>query len=161
MKTVIGLFWRDEDVRNSLHRLEDAGFAQDSLGTPRCISRQLLAGDLGHPIARYVGWGVIIGIAIFGTFGLAAALAGCNWFGYGFTYGAATLVGFVAVGGLVGALLALWIGIDALERDTHLYVQGVHLGGKLVTVESDDEQITKAMAILRGGDGVGVKVLAG
>jgi hypothetical protein len=145
MKTVIGLFWSDEDVKNPLQRLEDAGFARDSVGTPRRISRQRLAGDLGHPLARCTGLGAVIGVAIFGTFGLAAALAGCNWFGYDFTYGAATLVGFVLVGSLVGALLAIWVGIDALESDTHLYVQGVNLGGKLVIVQSDDEQTTKAI----------------
>ena len=160
MKTVIALFWRDEDVQSSLQRLESAGFARDSVDTPRCISRQRLAGNVGHPKARYTGLGAIIGIVIFGTFGLAAALAGCNLFGYGNTYGIATLMGFVAVGGLVGALLALWIGINALERDTHLYIQGINLGGKLVTVHTADEQITKATEILRDGNGVGVAVLA-
>jgi hypothetical protein len=58
-------------------------------------------------------------------------------------------------------LLALWIGIDALERDTHLYVQGLNLGAKLVIVQADEEYITKAMDILRDGHGLGVTALAG
>lgn len=161
MKTVIGLFWQDGDVRDSLRRLEDAGFSHDRITTSRHIARKRLVGDLGHPIVRYSAWGAIISIAIFGTFGLGAAFAGCNCFGYDSTYSVATLVGFVLVGGLVGALLGLWIGIDALERDTHLYVQGLNLGGKLVIVQADDEHITKAMDILRDGHGVGVTALAG
>jgi hypothetical protein len=161
MKTVIGLFWSDEEYRNSLQKLEEAGFARESISTPGCISRDWLAGDLGHPVVRYLGWGSIIGIGVFGAFGLVAALTGCNCLGYGFTFGVATLTGFVVVGGLVGALLAVWIAIDALEKDTHLYIQGVNRGGKLVTVRSTDEQTTKATEILRDGNGVGIAVLAG
>jgi hypothetical protein len=70
-------------------------------------------------------------------------------------------MGFIAVGSLVGALLAVWIGIDALEKDTHLYNQGVNWGGRLVTVKTPDEQISKATEILRDGSGVGIRVLAG
>jgi hypothetical protein len=161
MKTVIALFWRDEDVRSSLDKLEEAGIARNSISTPRHIAPDRLAGDLGHPVVSYASWGAVIGVAIFGIFGLAAALAGCNCFGYDTTYGAATLVGFVAVGSLVGALLALWIGIDAQERETHLYVQGMKMGAKLVAVQSDAEQITVARAVLRDGNGVGVRILTG
>ena len=161
MKTGIGLFWSDEEYKNSLEKLEEAGFARDNIGTPRYISRDWLAGDLGHPVVRYLGWGSIIGIAFFGAFGLVAALTGCNCLGYGFTFGAATVMGFVVVGGTIGALLAVWIAIDALEKDTHLYIQGINRGGKLVTVHSTDEQITKAAEILRDGNGVGIAVLSG
>jgi hypothetical protein len=161
MKTVIGLFWHDEEVQNALRQLEGAGFAQEDISTPQSVSRQWLAGDLNHPMARSLGWGAVLGIAIFGPFGLGAALAGRNFLGYDATYVVATLVGFVAIGSLVGALLALWIGVDTLERDTHLYVQGAGLGGNLVTVQTDDEQMEQAIAILREGNGVGVTALAG
>jgi hypothetical protein len=161
MKSVIGLFWSDEDLQRSIRKLEEEGFAKDSVDVLTRISKRRLVGDQGHPVVRSAGWGAVIGIVIYAVFGLGAALAGCTYCGYGFAYAAGTLVGFVVIGGFVGALLGQWIGADASERDTHLYIQGARLGAKLVAVRSCDELITKAMSILQQENAIGVRMFDG
>jgi hypothetical protein len=159
METVVGLFWRDEDVRRSIRKLEEEGVAPDSIDVLTRISRQRLVGDQGHPVLRSAGWGGVIGIAIYAAFGLGAALSGCNYCGYDLAYALGTLVGFVVIGGFVGALLGQWIGADASERDTHLYTRGVNLGGRLVVVRGSHESVAHAMEIFRQQNAVGVKAL--
>jgi hypothetical protein len=161
MKTVVGLVWCDEDVESSIDRLKEAGFAQDRVDVLTRISRKRLVGDQGHPVVRSAGWGAVVGIVVYAVFGLGAALAGCTYCGFDLAYAVATLVGFVVIGGFVGALLGQWIGADASERDTHLYTQGVRLGGKIVAVRSSDELITKAMSILQQENAIGVRTLEG
>jgi hypothetical protein len=160
MTTVIGLFWQDKDVQDLIRRLEQAGLARDSIATPTHITWQSLTAEAGHPIVRYATWGAVISIAIYAVFGLAAGAAGCTYCGYNTTFAVATPVGFVAVGGLVGALLGQWVGKDAQEKDTHLFTQGVNQGGRLVTVQAGDDQLATVMAYLREGNPVGVTVLA-
>lgn len=120
------------------------------------ISRRRLVGDQGHPVVRSAGWGAVIGTTIYAVFGLGAALAGCTYSGYGFAYAVGTLVGLVVIGGFVGVLLGQWIGVGASERDTHLYTQGVNLGGRLVVVHGSRESVAHATEIFRQQNAVGV-----
>jgi hypothetical protein len=159
MKTVVGLLWRDEDVQRLIQKLEEGGFAKHSIDVATRISRKRLVGDQGHPVVRSAGWGAIIGVAIYAVFGLGAALTGYICCGYASAYAIGTLVGFVVIGGIVGALLGQWIGVDASEHDTHLYTQGVHLGGRLVTVRGSHESVAQAIEVFRQQNAIGVKTL--
>jgi hypothetical protein len=112
MKTVVGFFWRDEDVKSSINRLKEAGFAQDGVAVLTRTSRKRLVSDQAHPVARSAGWGAVVGVVIYAVFGLGAALAGCTYCGFDFAYAVGTLVGCVVVGGFVGVLLGQWIGLS-------------------------------------------------
>jgi hypothetical protein len=159
MESVVGLFWRDEDVQRSIRKLEEEGFSQDSIDVLTRISRKRLVGDQGHPVIRSAGWGAVIAVVIYAVFGLGAALAGCSYCGYDSGYAIGTLVGFVVIGGLVGALLGQWIGADAFERDTHLYTQGVNRGGRLIVVRGNRESLGHAIEIFRQHSAAGIKTL--
>jgi hypothetical protein len=64
------------------------------------------------------------------------------------------LLGGIAIGALMGAL---W-GRDEVERETHLYLEGVRRGYVLAIVRVEDHLAGKAMNILRQQGGIGVRV---
>jgi hypothetical protein len=98
-------------------------------------------------------------MAIYSVFGLAAAVSGCTCFGYGSAYAVGTVVGFIAIGSFIGALLGQWVGIDESERDTHLYTQGTRMGAKLLAVRAKDELVMSTMSILQQENAKGVRTL--
>jgi hypothetical protein len=159
MNTVIGLFWSEQDIQSSIQKLEEAGVPQDSVDVLTHISRKRLCSKLGHPIARSVALGAVIGVAIYATCGLIASVTGCRYCGFGSEYAVGTLVGFPIIGALVGALLGQWIGLDAAEQDSHLYTQAAHLGGIVVAVRANAELATKVMDILQRENALGVRTL--
>jgi hypothetical protein len=159
MNTVIGLFWCKEDIQSSMQRLKEAGVPQDSVDVLTHVSRKRLCSNLCHPVARSAIWGAVIGVAIYATFGLVAGVIGCHYCELDSTYGIGILLGFLIIGGLVGALLGQWIGLDASEQSSHLYTQAAHFGGRVVAVEANDELVEKVMDILRQANAIGVRVL--
>jgi hypothetical protein len=159
MKTVIGLFWSEDDIQSSIQTLENAGVPTDNVDILSHISRKRLCDNLCHPVARSAGWGAVIGVAIYATSGLITGIAGCHYCGFDSTYALGTLVGFLIVGGLVGALLGQWIGLDALEQNSHLYTHAAQVGGMVVAVQASDELVGQVAEILRQENAIGVRML--
>jgi hypothetical protein len=161
MITVIGLFWGDENVQNSVRKLKEVGLAGNSIGvlTHYSAVRELLGADQSHMVAKYAFWGALVGIATFALSGLAASICECTLLHYNPGFGVGILIAFVAIGVGFGAFMGCFVGVGEVERGTHLYCQGVRLGAKVVVVQANDELIARAMSTLRQENAVGVKTL--
>ena len=161
MVTVIGLLWGDENARNSVRKLKEAGLAENSISllTGYDAVRELLGANQGHLVARYTLLGALLGIATFAPFGVAASMCECTLLHYNPGFGVGILIVFVAIGTGFGAFMGHFVGVDRSERDYHLYCQGVCRGGQLFVVQASDALAAKAMDFLRQSKAVGVKVL--
>lgn len=160
MKTIIGLFSNKEDVQSSIRQLKETGVDEEriSVFTRNQVIRKFLDSGESHVVLKYIGWGVLFGIAIYGSFGLTASLCGCTLFGYSLASGIGTLLSYIAIGTVFGAIMGSFVGVGELEKDTHLYTQGVSLGGALIVVQVSDDLASGVMNTLRQARAVGAKI---
>jgi hypothetical protein len=151
MNTVVGLLWSEERVQSSIGKLKELGVDEDaiSLLSHETTVKDLLGADQGHPVARHALWGALLGIAIYGPFGVAASLCECSLLRFGPGFGIGILLAFIAIGTAFGAFLGCFFGVDRAEQGRHLYYRGVELGAQLIAVRADDELVAKTMSILR------------
>ena len=161
MKTVIGLFWGDENVKDSIRELKEMGLGEDRINvmTRDYAVRELLGCDQGRVVAKCALWGALLGIAVFGPLGLGAGLCECGIFDFSSAFGVGILVAFVTIGAAFGAFMGHFVGMDKAERGYHLYCQGVCRGGKVIVVRASDELVAKAVSTLHQSKAVGVKAL--
>ena len=161
MKTVIGLFWGDKNVKGSIRELKEIGLSEDriSVMTRDYAVRELLGCDQGHVVGKCALWGALLGIAVFGPLGLGAGLCECGIFDFSSGFGVGILAAFLTIGAAFGAFMGHFVGMDKAERRYHLYCQGVCLGAKVVVVQASDELVAKAMSTLHQSMAVGVKTL--
>ena len=161
MKTIIGLFWGDENIQNSVRDLKEAGLVENSISllTRYSAVRELLGADQGHVVAKYALWGGLLGLATFAPFGLAASICECTLLHYNPGFGVGILIAFVAIGVGFGAFMGCFVGVGEVERGTHLYCQGVRLGAKVIAVQANCDLVAGAMSTLRQENAVGVKTL--
>ena len=160
MKTIIGLLWHREDVQSSIRQLKEIGVDEDRISvlTRTKAARKFLDGDQSHVVAKHIGWGVLFGIAFFGIIGLTASLCECTLFNYSLASGIGTLASYLTIGTIFGAIMGSFVGVGELEKDTHLYTQGVSRGGALIVVQVSDELASRTMSTLRQARAVGVKI---
>ena len=161
MKSIIGLFSYESAVNPAVERLKDAGIAGDQisiLSNPKTID-ELFGCDPVCVIKNYTVWGILIGIGTYAIFGAAAALCQCNLMQYGQVYGIGTFLGAILAGAFVGGVIGVLVGAGEAEKDTHLYVQGVHLGGRVISIQVPDENVEPVKQILAEENVTGVKVL--
>ena len=161
MKTVIGLFWEDENVNSSIHKLKRAGFAEDMISvlTRDSKVRKLLNCAGGRVLAKCVGFGAFLGSVTYGVFGLSVGMGSCTLFDDGLASGIVRLIPFLVIGAVFGASMGCFAGIGEAEKGTHLYCQGVRMGAKVVAVKTSDELIAKAVGILCHENAIGVTTL--
>jgi hypothetical protein len=161
MKSIIGLFCYEAAVDPAVERLKEVGIAGERisvLSNPKTINT-LLGCDPACVIKNYTVWGAAIGIGIYAIFGVAAAICQCNLMQYGQEYGIGTFLGALLSGTFVGGFMGILVGAGEAEKDTHLYVQGVRLGGKVISIQVLDEDVEHVKHILSAENVMGVKVL--
>jgi len=134
MSSIIGLLRTDDDARRSIQKLKESGFPEDKIGiyTQESAIRKLLGCEPTYSVSRYVVWGASIGIAVYALFALFAGLCQCNLFQFGQGYGIATFLGGILAGAFVGGGLGCLVGAAEFEKDSHLYVQGARIGGRVI-----------------------------
>jgi hypothetical protein len=161
MKTVIGLFWGVEDVQGSIHKLGQAGFAEDTISVLNRVSavRKLLDGGRGQIVAKCAVCGAFLGSITYGAFGLSVGMGSCTLFNNGLASGIVRLLPFLGIGAALGAFMGCFVGVGEGEESTHLYCQGVRMGGKLIVVQANDELAAKAISTLCHENAVGVTAL--
>jgi hypothetical protein len=161
MRSIIGLFRSEAVVESTIGRLKEAGIAWDQisiLSNPKTINA-LLGCDPACVIKNYTAWGVVIGIGIYAIFGAAAALCQCNLMQYGQVYGIGAFLGAVLAGTFVGGIIGVLVGVGVAEKDTHLYVQGVRLGGKVISIQVPEGDVDRVKHILTMENLTGVRAL--
>jgi uncharacterized membrane protein len=142
MKTISGLFDTQEEARQAVDALEDAGIASDDVSviSPDGSATQSDAAE-GAGIGATVGavGGLLAGLGAFAIPGIGPVV-GAGWL-------ATTLAGAAAggiAGGLVGSLTEA--GVD--EDDAHVYAESIKRGGTMIVARVDEAQAEPAEAIL-------------
>jgi hypothetical protein len=161
MNSIIGFFNRQTAIDPTINRLKEAGVAGDSihiLSSPRSISK-LIGCDPTCVITNYAIYGAAIGIGIYAIFGLAAALRQCIRMQFGIGYGIGAFVGALLAGTLVGSMLGVLAGVAEAVKDSHLYLQGVRMGGRVISIQVADDEIERVKHILTMENVVGVRVI--
>jgi hypothetical protein len=161
MKPVIGLFGREVDSSLVINRLKAAGIAEDKvrLLTQEGAIRKLLECEPSGLVSRYTALGAFFGIAIYGIFGLVASFCQCNLLHFGHNFGIATILGLTLGGIFVGGIIGCLIGAAESEKDSHLYVQGARIGGRVIVVQTGEEDFENVKRILEQANVSGVKLL--
>jgi hypothetical protein len=161
MRSIIGLILRESAVDTAVERLEEAGISEEQisiLSNPKTINA-LLGCDPACVIKNYTVWGAVIGIGIYAIFGMAAAICQCNLMQYGQEYGIGAFLGAVLAGTFVGGIIGVLVGSGEAEKDTHLYVQGIRLGGKVISIQVLEGDVDHVKHILAMENVTGVKAL--
>jgi hypothetical protein len=163
MTSIIALLRGEDQLARSIQRLKDAGLAEDRINVLKQENaiRRLLGCDPACTITRYAAWGVFIGIAAYALPALLAGLCQCNLFHFGQLYGIGAFVGGILAGAFVGGGLGIFIGAADFEKDSHLYVRGTQIGGRVIVVQADEEETERVKLILEQEKASGVKTLLG
>jgi hypothetical protein len=164
MNTIIGLFLYDEGFEYPVvERLKEAGIAGrriSILSNPHAVSR-LLGCEPTCVVSRYAVRGASLGIVIISIFGVVAGWCQCNFLGFGQVYGMVAFLGALLAGVFIGGFLGCILGVAKFEKDSHLYVQGVRMGGKVIAIQASEEAAGMVKRILEQENASGVKVLQG
>jgi hypothetical protein len=161
MISVIGLFNEEGDAARSIQKLKDAGFSEDriSLITRENAIHKLLGCEPACVMRRYAAWGASIGIAIYATLGIFAGICQCNLLHLDPAYGIGTFLGGTLAGAFVGGALGCLVGAAEYEKDSHLYIQGARMGGRVIAIQADEEDAENVKLILEREKALGVKAL--
>jgi hypothetical protein len=161
MKSIIGLLDNKAAVHSTVERLKEAGIFEDRIDilvNTKTINR-ILGVDPMRVIQKYAFWGAGIGVATYAVCGLLAAFCECRLMHYGQGYGIFAFLGAVLAGTIIGGFLGIAAGAGEAEEDTHLYIQGVSFGGKVIAVQVADAEAERVQDILTKENTLGLKVL--
>jgi len=171
-KTVVGLFDTFDEARNAMQDLVEHGFQAGDIS--------LLTNDASGEQAAYLkkdqdrlpeetaGLGALAGTIFGGVGGIMVGIGALTIPGIGPVVAAGSFLSILgttalgagvgaAAGGLIGAL----VGQGIPEEDANFYAEGIRRGGTLVAVSTNDEQFSRAQAILNQHNAVNVEERAG
>lgn len=154
-RTVVGSFASEISAAQAAQKLQRAGFAPETIQT-RVLEESDLYHEPGATVLETTAsgafggalWGGLTGILV--GFGAAQAThpAGAPFSNLLLTWLLAWL-GFMGVGILIGAVLAVFIGSSISEGDRYDYKDTVRRGSVLVSVAADEARAAEAAGILK------------
>jgi hypothetical protein len=161
VKTVVGLFSKDDYIQASISRLAEVGIGRDQVKVLVYEKRvaDLLTGHQSQTFARYALWGMGISAAAFVFFELVGRLCDCGITFYGFNVEIDRLVLFVIAGVSLGLTFAYLIGVERLQGSPRPYTWNVQHGSKVVVVHVSDEREAEIIKILHTENGAAIKTL--
>ena len=154
--TVVGVFRDDDDAREAIRALKDAGFTEEQIGVARSRGDQTDRtgdGDTTDEGESYAGEGAMAGVA-------AGAGIGALW-GLGILAGILPAIGPAIAGGTLAIILSsaaagaataglagALIGMGLTKEEAEFYESEMRAGRTIVTVNAGARQ-GEAMALLR------------
>jgi hypothetical protein len=161
MAAVIGLFRNEVDVSAAIQKLNQAGFPQESIEiqTNPSLIKGLLGCKATKTVTKYAAWGALFGIAVYLIFTLVAGWCECTIFGFGRNLAFIIVLAGLLIGTIIGALMGCLVGVDQYEKDTHLYVQGMRQGGRLIIVQASEADAKRVQSLLEQERISGVRTL--
>lgn len=161
MKTVIGVVPVNADTDQPVQKLSETGISKDrvSVITQENEIKQLINCEPAQKIGQYAALGATIGVAIYGIFGLFAAMCQCNLLQFGKVYGIGTLIGGILAGALVGGFLGALVGVANLEKDECFYIQAIRLGSKVIAVQAGEGEIERVKRVLKRENATGIRAV--
>jgi branched-subunit amino acid ABC-type transport system permease component len=161
MISVIGLAKNKPAADEVVERLLETGVPGERiriLSNTGSIDR-LVGCDRGCTVQIYTYWGIAIGAAIYAVAGILAAQCLCINMHYGQAIGFTAFAGALLAGALIGGLIGAVIGVAEAEEKTHLYTQGIRLGGCVIAVQTEPLDSTRVQHLLTEARLSGVKAL--
>ena len=161
MKTIIGLFSKDDYVEASISKLEDAGIKREQINVLAYenIVADLLEGHQTQTFIRYAAWGIAISAIGFIFFELIGSLCDCGITIYGFYVELDRLLLFVMAGVGLGLLVAYLIGVEHLRGSPRPYTFNVQNGSKVIVVQVSDEREAEIIETLHAENGAAIRTL--
>jgi MFS family permease len=161
MNTIIGLLSREKNPTMLIQKLDEAGLPEQRVKVIQQVGGvlQLLGIHPNQVMTSYVILGAGIGAAVYFTSALLAAWCECNLFGFDLLYGIEAFLGGVLAGSLIGGVIGGLVGLAKVEKDAHLYVQGVRIGGKVIAIQTENGETARLMRLLDEASLQGVKIL--
>lgn len=161
MRTIIGLFSKDDYVKASISKLEEIGIRREQIKVlvyENSVA-DLLTGHQGRIFARYAGWGMGSSVALFVLFELVGRICDCGITIYGFNVELDRLVLFIIAGVMFGLILAYLMGVERLQGSPRPYTWNVQHGSKVMVVKVSDEKEDEIIRILHAENGAAIKTL--
>lgn len=156
MKTVTALYNTVEDARDVVAALTDAGFDRDNISiVANDADNRFQATDPdrartdAHDVSAAEGAGA--GALAGGVLGLLAGIGGLMIPGIGPVVAAGPLIGALTgatAGAVTGGLVAGLVDLGVPEERATYYAEGIRRGGTLVALETADERVDNAVAIM-------------
>lgn len=161
MKTIIGLFSKDDYVEASISKLKDAGIKREQINVLAYenIVADLLQGHQSQTFFRYATWGMAISAIVFIFFELIGRICDCGITIYGLYVELDRLLLFTIVGVVLGLIVAYLIGVERLQGSPRPYTYNVQNGSKVIVVQVSDERETEIIEILHSENGAAIKTL--
>jgi uncharacterized protein (TIGR02271 family) len=153
MKTAIGLYDEFTTAQRVVEELVNNGFARDNISivannaTGEYATTPAYTADADVSAGEGAGIGALEG----GVLGLLAGLGALAIPGIGPVLAAGPLLGALigaTAGAVTGGLVAGLMDSGVPEADAQYYAEGVRRGGTLVSVQTEDDQIDEAVAIM-------------
>jgi hypothetical protein len=161
MKSVIGLLAQDADMTSAVQELREAGFAKDriSILDSESAVRKILNCQPYCAVPKYAFLGTAVGMVIYSASAIIASWCQCNLFGYENVLGTGTFLGGMLAGAFIGGFIGIVLGAAESEGNSHVYVQGVRVGGKLIAIQAQEEEIESIKHILERKRASGVAAI--
>jgi hypothetical protein len=161
MKSITALLENDDMATRSCQRLKEAGLGEDRINiiTEENSIRKLLNCEPMCVVARFALRGAILGVAVYALFAVFAGLCQCDLFHFGQAYGVGTFLGGILAGVFVGGGLGSLVGAAQFEQDSHVYIQGVRMGGRVILIQTQDAETDLVKRILEEERAFDVKML--
>ena len=161
MKTIIGLFSKDDYVEASISKLEDVGIKREQINVLAYenIVADLLTGHQSRTFVRYAVWGLTISAVVFILFELIGRICDCGITIYGFYVELDRLLLFAIAGVVLGLIVAYLIGVERLQGSPRPYTFNVQNGSKVIVVHVNDERETEIIKILHAENGAAIRTL--
>ena len=161
MKTIIGLFSKDDYVGASISKLENVGIKREQikvLAYENTVA-DLLEGHQSQTFARFAGWGMAISAIVFVLFELIGRICDCGITIYGFYVELDRLLLFVITGVVLGLIIAYLIGVEHLRGSPRPYTFNVQNGSKVLVVQVNDEREIEIIELLHSENGAAIRTL--
>lgn len=162
MKTVIGLFLRNEDIEQAsqeLHRIGLVGPQELRVLTSEAAVKELLGGHQSHVLAIYLGWGLFAGLLLFGLYNFIGLVCNCGLMIFDFWIELDALFMFVGIAILITGAIAYFLQVERLNGSFRPYTYNVNHGSLLVAVEAPPELQQAVIEILYRHHGSAIKTL--
>jgi hypothetical protein len=161
MKSIIGMLTQESDVMSAVQELREAGFNEGriSILDSETTVRKILNCQPYCAVPKFAFLGTVLGMAAYTTSAILASWCQCNLFGYEGALGTGTFLGGILAGAFIGGVIGIILGAAESEGDTHLYIQRVRMGGKLIAIQVQEEETESVKHILEQVRASGVKAL--
>ncbi len=155
IKTVAALYQKFKEAEKVMHSLTEAGFDQDKINLIT-NDEEVMSHFYENIEYENVGDNVSFAAKMGSTLGGAGTLFAVQFIpGLGTVAALGALVvafGGAAIGGVAGGIVGGLLNLNIPQEQADHYVDGVRLGGTLLTLQTDETRVKEAVAIMRAYD---------